>query len=78
MCMYVSVHVWEIDWYPVLTVTWLIDVQSKHCSFACMPLEGRVNEATVARSACFYIIEREREGGNMQGVCVCVVMYFPH
>lgn len=57
----ISVHVCEIDWYPVLNVTWFIDVQSKHCSFACMPLEGRVNEASVARSACFFIIERERE-----------------
>lgn len=55
----------EIDWYPGLSVAWLIDVQSKHCSFACMPLEGGVNEASVARSPlffvfCFFIVERER------------------
>lgn len=52
-----SVHVCGTLWYLVLSVTWLIDVQSKHCSFACMSLEGRVNEALAARSACFFIIE---------------------
>lgn len=55
LCASVNVHVCEIDWYPVLSVAWLIDVQSKYCSFACMPLEGRVNEASVARSPCFLL-----------------------
>lgn len=27
---------------PVLSASWLIDVQSKHCSFACVSLEGEI------------------------------------
>lgn len=49
----VSVCMGKIDCNPVLTATWSIDVQSKHCSFACRSLERGVNEASVARSACF-------------------------
>lgn len=68
--LYVHEHVSEIDQYPVLSVTWLIDVQSKQCSFACMPLEGRVNEASVARSACFFIIERQ---GERERKCISLI-----
>lgn len=75
VCAYVKMSIClRMDCYPVLSVTWLIDVQSKHCSFACMPLERRVNEALVARSACFFIIERERT----QCVCARALMCFPH
>lgn len=38
-------------------------MQSKHCSFACVPLEGRVNEASVARSAFFIIKKKESVPG---------------
>lgn len=59
LCASLKMNVCEIDWYPVLSVAWLIDVQSKYCSFACMPLERRVNEASVARSPCFLL---QRDG----------------
>lgn len=73
---YVCVHVCEIDWCPVLSVTWVtwhIDVRSKHCSFACL-WRGELMKPRLPGVHVFFIIDGGSEIERERMQCMC----FPH